>query len=213
VVRASVREGGQFDACGTEVVACPAMAAAGLEAGDDNPGAAVFAAAVRRTAGGPLEEALARLARAPLAPLEAELVPGGGLARRVAVVATHLPPELRQPPSSRDAARDWVIRFLTFIEQLHRNLLWVVRSAGFRSLTMPPLCPEGLGIVAHLVAIGALQAFHRDFCEHPADPLQVRITCSETEQLREFNAVKDMVMEHLFDPELDLALTAALFAL
>lgn len=187
-----VRGGVHTESGGAEVVACPVIRNL------HNAGVGAQGA-VRQAAGRELEEAIALLAK-PVAELSVTLVPGGALAKRVALTVTEPPLDLWG--AMQGGLRDQLQGILAFLERLHGNLLRAVREAGFRSLAMPTLCTGGVGMPAHLVAIAALRAVHRDFCEHPSDPIRVRVACFEPEHVPAFNTIKDHVLEHFYMPEL-----------
>lgn len=174
---------------GAEVVACPVLA--GLQ----NAGIGAQGA-VRRAAGAALEEAAAKLSK-PLPPLSVAMVPGGQLAQYVALTVTEPPREVWHGVRPEDRSR----RVLGFLGRIHSILFQAVRDSGCRTLAMPTLCTGGIGIPVQLVAIAAVCAVQADFCEHPADPLQVRVACYEEDHIPSFQVIKDTVMEHFFEPE------------
>jgi len=178
---------------GAEVVACPVL--------QNLQNAGIGAqGAVRAAAGHELELAISELAT-PLPELSSTLVPGGALAKRVAVTVTE-PPLWLWESMHGGGPREYIENMLAFLEKVHENLLGTVREAGFRFLAMPTLCTGGMGMPVHLVALAALRVLHRDFCEHPEDPIRVRIACYETEHLTAFNIIKDEWLQHFYSPHL-----------
>jgi len=145
-----------------------------------------------RRGGGPA----AKLSK-PLPPLSVAMVPGGQLAQYVALTVTEPPREVWHGVRPEDRSR----RVLGFLGRIHSILFQAVRDSGCRTLAMPTLCTGGIGIPVQLVAIAAVCAVQADFCEHPADPLQVRVACYEEDHIPSFQVIKDTVMEHFFEPE------------
>jgi len=176
---------------GAEVVACPVLR--NLQ----NVGIGAQGA-VRAAAGNELEMAISELER-PLPELSSTLVPGGALAKRVALTVTE-PPFWLWESMQGGGPRERIQSMLTFLEKVHENLLGAVREAGFRFLSMPTLCTGGMGMPAHLVAIAALRVVRRDFCEHPDDPIRVRVACYEMEHMTAFNTIKGEWLEHFYSP-------------
>ena len=78
----------------------------------------------------------------PLRSMSVTLVPGGSIARVVAMVVT-------EPPMDMHMQTDLSRHFLL---ALHTELLDVVRRAGLRRLAMPTLCTGGIGMPPDLVA-------------------------------------------------------------
>lgn len=186
-----VRGGVDANANGFEVVACPVVRELIL-------GGFGAQAAVRRAGGPVLEQAIAQI-QAPVPELSTTLVDGGALAPWVALTVTQPPRDLW---TSLSGTREEAVRsILGFLESMHDNLLKAVRDAGLRSLAMPTLCTGGMGMPAHLVAISAVQAVHKDFCEHPADPIRVRVACYEVDHIPAFNSIKDAVYEQFYMPQ------------
>merc|ERR1712107_385013 len=89
-----------------------------------------------------------------------------------------------------------------YLRTLHDNLVRAVREAGLRRLAMPTLCTGGVRMPPVLVAVAATRAVLDDFCQHPADPLRVRVACFERDHAPAFTEVKDEVIRHLFAPEI-----------
>lgn len=183
---------------GSEVVACPVIRSL------RNVGVGAQGA-VRRAAGDELEAAITELSRSLQHPLPFEsvtLLPGGNLAKQVALVVTEIPDSLReelmhQAPTPR-AQLGCMLRFLDCI---HDTLLSKIRECGHRSLAMPTLCTGGIGLPPHIVALSALRAVHRDFCMHPTDTLEVRVCCFENEHKQIFQQVCDEVIDYFYMPD------------
>eukprot|EP00927_Polykrikos_kofoidii_P076430 TRINITY_DN73534_c0_g1_i1.p1 TRINITY_DN73534_c0_g1~~TRINITY_DN73534_c0_g1_i1.p1 ORF type:complete len:394 (-),score=38.90 TRINITY_DN73534_c0_g1_i1:181-1362(-) len=185
------RGGVHENATGFEVVACPVPRTL-LNIGMGAQGS------VRKAAGETMERAIAQLAK-PLPALSSTLVPGGPLAKRVALTVT-------EPPASlvidlQSSPQNQIKGILGFLTTIHDNLLKVVREAGFRSLAMPTLCTGGIGMPVHLVAVACVRSIHRDFLEHPADPMRIRIACFETNHMPAFNTIKTEILEHFYKPD------------
>jgi O-acetyl-ADP-ribose deacetylase (regulator of RNase III) len=160
-----VNGGVDGQAAGMDVVACPCIRNL-LNVGIGAQGA------VRRAAGAALEEAVRKISL-PLDEASVTLVPGGMLAKRVALCVT-------EPPASVQEARtreEQLSSILAFLGQLHSNLLRAVREAGLRSVAMPTLGTGGVGFPTELVATAIAWSIHEDFCKHPVDPLTVRVAC------------------------------------
>lgn len=188
VVRGGVHE----QAAGFEVVACPVVQ-------DLILGGFGAQIAVRRAGGQALEQAIAEVVT-PVPELSTTLVNGGNLAQKVALTVTQPPRDLWGSLSgTREEAVGSILRFL---EAIHANLLKAVREAGHRSLAMPTLCTGGMGMPAHLVAISALKAIHKDYCDHAADPIRVRVACFEVDHIPAFNSIKDAIYEAFYKPDL-----------
>uniref|UniRef100_A0A7S1AGW8 Macro domain-containing protein n=1 Tax=Noctiluca scintillans TaxID=2966 RepID=A0A7S1AGW8_NOCSC len=186
-----VVRGGIQEQRGMEVVACPCM----RELHDAGSAAQ---AVIRRCAGPQLEEAVSML-DTPLPEMAVRLVPGGSLAQRVAMTVTELPMDLWDELQGERESR--ISAIIGYLDRLHSGLLRAVRAAGFRTLAMPTLCTGGIGMPAHLVAIAAVKAAQRDFCEHPNDPIWVRVACYEIEHIPAFNMIKEEVLRNFFVPE------------
>mmetsp|Transcript_30180 Transcript_30180/g.54866 ORF Transcript_30180/g.54866 Transcript_30180/m.54866 type:complete len:389 (+) Transcript_30180:65-1231(+) len=198
VVRGGVHE----QATGFEVVACPVVQ-------DLILGGFGAQIAVRRAGGQALEQAIAEVPT-PVPEMSTTLVHGGNLAQKVALTVTQPPRDLWNSLSgTREEA---VGSILGFLETIHSNLLRVVREAGHRSLAMPTLCTGGMGMPAHLVAISAVKAIHKDYCDHAADPIRVRVACFEVDHIPAFNSIKDAIYEQFYMPsEIHSNLRSSLF--
>eukprot|EP00747_Dinoflagellata_sp_TGD_P209523 gnl/TRDRNA2_/TRDRNA2_82912_c0_seq1.p1 gnl/TRDRNA2_/TRDRNA2_82912_c0~~gnl/TRDRNA2_/TRDRNA2_82912_c0_seq1.p1 ORF type:complete len:399 (+),score=45.40 gnl/TRDRNA2_/TRDRNA2_82912_c0_seq1:60-1256(+) len=207
-----VRGGVQEKADGFEVVACPCLRH--VQWGIPTFGAQ---AEVRRKAGAALEEAVQALPN-PLPEMSVMLVPGGPLAPRVAMTVTEPTAALHEAlRKSRleegQNARSGARHVLAFLDELHNNLLRVVREAGHRSLVMPTLCTGGIGLPVHFVAISAVRAIHRDFCAHPSDTMRVRVACFEQSHIPSFNNIRDEVLNDFYRPDEQFEyLTSSLFS-
>lgn len=176
---------------GADVVACPVLR-------NLNNAGVGAQGAVRAAAGHELEMGISELTM-PLPELSSTLVPGGTLAKRVALTVTE-PPVWLWESMQGGGPREHIESMLAFLGQIHENLLKTVREAGFRFLAMPTLCTGGMGMPVHLVAIAALRAVRRDFCEHPNDPIKVRVACYEIEHMSAFNTIKDELLQHFYSP-------------
>jgi len=195
-----VRGGVDKNAEGFEVVACPCLHDPSIAPRGGAQGA------VRAAAGKELEEAIAAI-RSPLADLSVTLMPGGHLALKVALVVTALPHSLFNmvpslPSMASGSAHSLVANgIVNWMRELHSNLLQEVRRAGYRSVAMPTLATGGMGMPAHIVAIGAMEAIHLDLLNNPTDPVRIRIACFEAPHLFTVNTVKDQVLDNFYRPE------------
>jgi len=179
---------------GAEVVACPVLRSL------TNMGIGAQGV-IRRAAGRELEEAVAALS-VPVPELSVTLVPGGPLAKRVALTVTEPSWSLSEAVHREDAV-ERMCALDTFLDRLHSNLLRTVREAGFRSLAMPTLGTGGIGFPPDMVAWAVARATWRDFREHSADPVLVRIACYVREEVRIFEESKTIVAAGLFEGDLN----------
>jgi len=99
------------------------------------------------------------------------------------------------------AAEDGINGVLGWLGILHTELLKEVRNAGYRTVALPTLATGGIRMPPHMVAIAAVEAIHRDFVAHPADPLRLRIACFEAEHLRTFETIKTEMLDNFYRPE------------
>mmetsp|Transcript_63235 Transcript_63235/g.150819 ORF Transcript_63235/g.150819 Transcript_63235/m.150819 type:complete len:394 (+) Transcript_63235:52-1233(+) len=185
-----VRQGGVDRQTGNaEVVACPCVRHL------TNVGVGAQGA-IRRRAGPALEAAVAKLP-IPVPELSATLVPGGEIAKYVAMTVTEPPQRilLRVSPM-QDHAR----LIMGWLDEIHVNLLKVVREAGLRSIAMPTLCTGGFGVPPHLVALAAVRAARQDFFAHPTDPVQVQVSCYEASHMPAVETIRDEVYDRLYMP-------------
>mmetsp|Transcript_42324 Transcript_42324/g.76780 ORF Transcript_42324/g.76780 Transcript_42324/m.76780 type:complete len:396 (+) Transcript_42324:67-1254(+) len=171
-----------------EVVACPCLRHL-TNAGVGAQGA------IRRRAGKVLEDAVAKL-EIPVPELSVTLVPGGEVAKYVAMTVTEPPARVLVRVRQQDQAR--VI--MSWLDEIHMNLLQEVRKAGLRSVAMPTLCTGGFGVPPHFVAIAAVRALRNDFFAHLDDPLQVQVSCFECTHIPVVETMRDEVYEKLYTP-------------
>jgi O-acetyl-ADP-ribose deacetylase (regulator of RNase III) len=179
----SVRGSVTFHSKGFDCVACPVLTSL-INAGVGAQGAIRFAA------GDDLEEFIDDYLddHAKLEPMQVLMAPGGELRTAVALTVT-------APTDSLLKAN-----LFNFLLELHRKLISTTRDAGHRSLAMPTMGTGGMGYPASMVCRAAVQATVEDFCEHPADPLLVRVCCFEKSHFRAMNAellsVKELLFQH-----------------
>jgi O-acetyl-ADP-ribose deacetylase (regulator of RNase III) len=126
----------------------------------------------------------------PLRAMSVTLVPGGSIARVVAMVVTE-PPMPIDMHMQTDLSRH-------FLLALHTELLHVVRRAGLRRLAMPTLCTGGIGMPPDLVAEAIVRSWINDLHNHPQDPLFVRIACYEAEHILCMMVSKDEGRSQLY---------------
>lgn len=174
---------------GTDVVACPCLRTL------KNVGIGAQGA-VRRCAGDELEEAVRKIP-IPVDEVSVTLVPGGKLAKRVALCVTEPPMSLAEDGTQEEQ----VAKLLAFLGKLHNNLLLAVRNAGLRSVAMPTLCTGGIGIPVKLVAIAAVRSIHQDFCNNPSDPLRVRVACFDRDHVNIMKLAKEQQLQHFYSLE------------
>jgi O-acetyl-ADP-ribose deacetylase (regulator of RNase III) len=169
---------------GFDCVACPVLTTL-KNAGSGAQGAIRFAA------GDDLEEFIDDYLdeHADLEPAQVLMAPGGLLVTAVALTVAY-------PTDS--LLRDNLFNFLL---DLHRNLISATRDAGHRSLAMPKMDTGSMGYPASMVCRALVQTIVEDFCEHPTDPLLVRVCCCENSHFRAMNAaclvVKEILFQHL----------------
>ena len=96
------------------------------------------------------------------------MVPGGYLAKHVAITITQVP----------DLVYTDKARALAWLTDMHANILRGVRDQGCHSLAIPKLlCTDNMRVNPELVCAGVAAAMVQDFNDHPLDPLHVVIWC------------------------------------
>lgn len=181
---------------GFKVVACPvARRLLNFQVGAQG--------AIRNAAGPQTEAAISELQTlqrlwdsSPVA-----LVTGGYLSDKLALTMTEIPYDVLQIFRSTQVEADRHTALMSWLNRLHDCLLVSVRDAGYRTLSMPTLCTGGIGIPIQFVAVAAVQSIYRDFCEHPSDPMRLRICCFEPSHLQMLRAVKDEVFDNFYRAE------------